>query len=177
MELKGTARWYGFGSLTMAVLVLLVYAGFGPPQGGKKSELRWYKLTEGLEAAEKADKKVLVDIYTEWCGWCKKMDEEVYTDAGVMEYLDERYILVKMDAESPDQVEYAGEKMSEEQLSSAFGVRGFPTTIFLLPNGEPITLLPGYIQAEQFLGILTYIGEDHYENMKYEEFLAGQQSK
>ena len=171
MESRGKGRWYALGSIAVTVLIVLVHPGFAPPQSDKNSELKWLKLTEGLDAAKKRNKKLLVDVYTDWCGWCKKMDAEVYTDAAVKNYLNEKYVVVKMNAESPAQVEYAGEEMSERQLSSTFGVTGFPTTIFLLPNGDPITMLPGFVAADQFLNVLTYIGDDHYEKMKYDEFL------
>jgi len=177
MNRQDKKRWYAFAPLALAAVLLVASLGYGPPLGGKGSSLRWYNFSEGLDAAKKANKKVLLDVYTDWCGWCKKMDAEVYTDAAVMRYLNEKYILVKMNAESAAKVQYAGEELSELELSAEFGVTGFPTTIFLLPNGDPITMLPGYVEANQFLDVLTYIGDDYYEKMKYEEFLAKQNSK
>ena len=176
MEPAAKGRWYAIGSVLLTALIVLIHPGFSPPQNARTSDLKWLRLTEGLETAKKGKKKLLVDVYTDWCGWCKKMDADVYSDAGVKKYLKEKYVLVKMDAESAGKVEYAGEKLSEAELSAAFGVRGYPTTIFLLPNGDPITLLPGYVQADNFLSVLTYIGEDHYQKMKYDEFLAKQNS-
>ncbi|CUT04904.1 DUF255 domain-containing protein, partial [Candidatus Kryptobacter tengchongensis] len=48
-----------------------------------KKELKWYSFSDGLKLAKSENKKVLIDVYTDWCEWCKKMDEEVYTNSTV----------------------------------------------------------------------------------------------
>ncbi len=139
--------------------------------GGENSELKWKNLGDGVAAAKTANKKILVDVYTDWCGWCKKMDKEVYTDGGMQKYLNEKFVLVKLNAESDKKHTYNGGEYSEIEIAQMFGITGYPTTVFLMPNGEPITALPGYVKAEKFLKVLKYIGDDYYEKMKFGEFL------
>ena len=57
------------------------------------------------------------------------------------------------------------------QLAQGFGVTGYPTTIFLEPNGDAITSISGYIRANEFINIIKFVGGDHYKNMKWEEYL------
>ena len=139
---------------------------------GEKTSLQWKNFNEGITEARKTNKKILIDVYTDWCGWCKKMDKEVYANKDIASYLADRYIVVKLDAESESKLNYDDKTMSEMQLAQGFGVTGYPTTIFMKANGDAITLVAGYIPAETFINVVKYIGEDHYEKMKWEEYQA-----
>ncbi len=72
--------------------------------------MRWNSFDAGLEQAKNSHKKVLVDVYTEWCGWCAKMDSEVYSDPGVKDYLSRNFVLIRMNAEGEGKVHYKGEE-------------------------------------------------------------------
>jgi len=143
----------------------------------KKSDLAWRSFDKGLAEAKKADKKVLVDVYTDWCGWCKKMDKVVYSDTQVTNYLLHQFVLVRLNAESQNQVHYKGKTYTEAELAMGFRVTGYPTTLFFKPDGEHITTLPGYLGADDFMNVATFIGDDHYKTMKWEEYLQKQKSK
>ena len=138
--------------------------------GGEKSSLKWKTYDEASTEAKKQGKKILVDVYTDWCGWCKRMDKDVYADSAVTDFLLDRYVIVKLNAESTDKLQYQGKAMSQIEFSRNFGVTGYPSTLFLNPNGDAITKLPGYVPADRFLNILRFIGDDHYLTMKWEEF-------
>jgi thioredoxin-related protein len=131
----------------------------------------WKSYGEALKAAEESGKKVIVDVYTDWCHWCKKMDKNVYADKKVRAYLDENFITVKLNAESKDKHSVQGEDMTETEIARAFGIRSFPTTVFLNSEGKPITIVPGYIESGKFVKVLRYINEEHYKDTKWEDFL------
>ncbi len=133
--------------------------------------IQWNSFDEGMEKAKASHKKVLVDVYTEWCGWCAKMDTEVYTDPGVKDYLSTNFVIIKMNAEGNGKVHYKGQEYSPGQLAAAFGVKGYPATLFLREDSEPITLLPGYAKAPMFRLILSFIAEDQYEKKQFSEYL------
>lgn len=137
---------------------------------GENPLLKWKKFNDGLAEAKKFDKKILVDVYTDWCGWCKKMDKEVYAEKKVAEYLSKRFVVIKLNAESEAKLTYRGQTITQTELSQAFGVQGYPATIFMKPNSDPITLLPGYMPAENFIDVLKFIAEDHYLTMKWDEY-------
>ena len=85
--------------------------------------MRWNSFDVGLEQAKASHKKVLVDVYTEWCGWCAKMDTEVYTDPGIKDYLSKNFVVIKMNAEGTGKIHYKGQEYSPGQLAAAFGVQ------------------------------------------------------
>ncbi|MEO8166786.1 MAG: DUF255 domain-containing protein [bacterium] len=135
-------------------------------------ESSWKSFNDGMAEAKRSNKKILVDVYTDWCGWCKKMDAQTYENAKVAKYLSDRYVLVKLNAESGKKLSYQGKQYTEQELAGAFGVTGYPTTLFLKPNGEAITVYPGFADAENFRLIISYIAEDHYLTKKFDEYTA-----
>lgn len=125
--------------------------------------VRWQGWDAGLAAAQSGKRYVLVDVYTDWCGWCKRMDRDVYARDDVSEYLNRRFVSVKLDAESAQPVHYQGEARTERGIASGFRVNSYPTTIFLNAKGEHLTNVPGYLPADRFLLLLRYIGDGHME--------------
>ena len=137
------------------------------------SALTWNTFDQGVALAKEQHKKVLVDVYTDWCGWCKKMDSDVYTDSKVIKTLTAKFVLVKLNAESNSKhVAYQGKQFTEAEFAQAVGVSGYPSTLFFDSAGKPITLLPGFVPAEKFVPILTYIGDDHYLKVSFEQYLS-----
>ena len=151
-------------------LSLIVVAG--TVSAGDKGNLRWLSFNEGLQQAGKTNRKVLVDVYTDWCGWCKKMDIDTYSNKEIVDYLLKKYVLVRLNAESTNNLTYKGEKYTEQQLAAAFGINGYPMTLFLKPDGEAITGYPGYADAPRFMNVLSFIAEDHYLTKKFDEYCA-----
>jgi thioredoxin-related protein len=62
-------------------------------------KLKWYGFDEGLAKAKKENKFLLVDFYTDWCGWCKKMDSETYANKNIIKLLNKDFVLVKLNPE------------------------------------------------------------------------------
>jgi len=106
---------------------------------------------------------VIVDVYTDWCRWCKQMDRDVYARADVSQYLAQHFVTVRLDAEGGELVSWQGRNMSARALASSFDVSGYPTTIFLSSSGEHLVNVPGYIEPGRFLLLLRYIGDGHME--------------
>ena len=135
-----------------------------------KAELKWQRFEAGFSQANEKDKKVLLDVYTDWCGWCKRLDKDVYSDQRVIKYLGEHYSVVKLNAEDSAKITYKEKTSSMRDLAGAFGVHGYPTIIFFDSKGEAITSIPGYVNAEKFLAVAKFIGEDYYKSMTWENF-------
>lgn len=156
--------------LTRAFVLCLTIIVLSTVSFGK--EPQWKNFNDGLAQAKKSGKKVLVDVYTDWCSWCKKMDANTYSDMKVREYLQKNYIIVKLNPEKDGEVMYDGKKYSAADFSQGMGINGYPATLFLKSNGEPITVLPGYADADMFMHVLSFIGEDHYEKKQFADYLA-----
>ncbi|MCX7878614.1 MAG: DUF255 domain-containing protein [Ignavibacteria bacterium] len=128
---------------------------------------------EALEKARSQNKKVVVKIFTDWCGWCKKMDKDVYRDEKVEKILDDAFIVTGLNAEGSKEIEYNGNKYTEAELSSYFGAAAYPTTVFLESDGKLIVFkygeqklinIPGYINASEFRKLLKFVSKEKYKN-------------
>jgi thioredoxin-related protein len=124
-----------------------------------------------LEKAQAQDKPILVEIYAPWCPYCQRMQENVYSDATVREYLDETFTYVRLNSDTTAGThQYRGRTLSTKQLASVLGARGVPTTTFLKPDGSPIARQPGFIKRPMFLQIIRYVGSGAYEQESFQSF-------
>ena len=157
--------------------LLLVLLAASPASHGKEKE--WLSFNKGLETAAKEKKSVLVDFYTDWCHWCKVMDEKTFKNKTVADKLRDRFVTVRIHAEDRNEkVVYQNKTFSNVELTQAFGIRGFPSLLFLDSAGGPITIIPGYVPPEEFIHILNYIDLKYYEKkMSYEEFKKKMESE
>jgi thioredoxin-related protein len=133
-----------------------------------------FSFDNALKTAKKEHKKVIVDIYTDWCRWCKKMDREVYSDAGIKKIIKENFVLVKLNAEGSEKHNYNGKSYTDEELAEYFQAVGYPTTVFLDSKGKVIRFdynktkmnnLPGYYETKDFRKVLEYIKDEKYNNI------------
>lgn len=159
------------GFIRFAVLILAV--GFSLSWNFPGDQLKWYSFDEGLAKAKIENKHVLIDVYTDWCSWCKVMDQKTYSDPDVVKYLNAKFILIKLNPEKDGQVTYNGKKYSAAQFSQGIGVNGYPATAFFESDAKMVTLVPGFIQAEEFLNIIQYIGEKEYYRISFDDYLKG----
>jgi thioredoxin-related protein len=132
----------------------------------------WRSWDAGLREAGATGRPVLVDVYTGWCGWCKRMDRDVYARADVQDYLARKFVTVKLDAESDGPARYEGRAYTSRTLAARFGVTGYPTTLFLSAKGARLGSVPGYSQPQDFLLLLRFIGDGHAaRGEKLDDFL------
>lgn len=115
--------------------------------------IRWApSLTQALAQAKKTNKLVMVDFYTDWCGWCKELDKNTYTSAKVGEITNRHYVAVKVNAEK-----------GGTAAARKYQVNGFPTILFLTGTGEAVGRIVGYMPAEPFAERITQIATAHRE--------------
>ena len=145
-------------------------------------ELKWISFTEAVELNKKEPKKILIDVYTEWCGWCKVMDKSTYTDTTIINYINKYYYPVKLDAEMKDTVRFRdsvvfvnpnpAQNRSPHQLAQALlnGKMSYPTTVFLDENLNMLGPLPGYYAPQNLEPVLVFYGEERYKTTNWDEF-------
>lgn len=117
-----------------------------------QDKIEWMKFEEAVAATEANPKMLLVDVYTDWCGWCKKMDKETFTDPTVIKYINEKFYAVKMDAEDNNRkFDFKGKEYTEAKMAAAMRVQSYPNFVIIDPTLMNITQLPGYRQPAEFL--------------------------
>jgi thioredoxin-related protein len=159
----------------MALLVTGLVAGSSAAaQTGEGNGLVWHSIQDALATAGPQGKKILIDFYTDWCGWCRKMDRDTYSDSAVISYINEHFIPVKLNPEQHDSLIYDGETYTYRELARAMSVRGYPATGFLDEDQEMLTLISGYHDASRFLSFLQFFGGDHHLTTDYQTWVAGE---
>ena len=159
---------------TLVVAAMVFLFAFNVQAQEKAAGIQWLDINTALEQAKTSNKKILIDFYTDWCGWCKRMDRDTYADSGVAAYVREHYLAVKFNPEKGDSVIYDGSTYSARQFAAAWQVRGYPATGFVNENGEVLTLMPGYQKPDAFLRFLQYFGGDHHLTGSFEDFVDAQ---
>lgn len=149
-------------SLLLLFLPLIIVANVesDKKKNSKDSEaasINWISIDEAQELSKKEPRKVIVDVYTDWCGWCKKMDKSTFSDAEVVNYINEYFYAVKLNAESKDVVSYNGTELTKRELAGAFQVRSYPTIVIIDEAFETVFPIPGYRSAKDLKNILTQI--------------------
>lgn len=144
----------------MKYLLLLVFSFFLSLSLKAQDEIQWMKFEEAIAANTKQPKMILVDVYTDWCGWCKKMDKETFTDPKVVAHLKQNFYTVKLNAENTQRkFEFMGKTYTEAEMAAAMRVRSYPNFVVIEPGLQNIAQLPGYRPADAFLAGLNELVE------------------
>ena len=123
----------------------------------------WPSFDEAVTEGKAEGKPILIDIYAPWCGWCARMQEEVYGNPTLAAYVQHNFAYGRLNIDDTmTQHEFMGYVFTSEELGYALGASGTPTTVFLNEEGVYITRLAGYTQLEPFGDALRYIAEGAY---------------
>lgn len=138
----------------------------------KASGIEWLNFENAHSKTIKEKKLMMVDVYTDWCKWCKVMDEQTFSHPDIVKFAQKNMVMAKMNAESDAKVRFRDKEYTQRQLAAGLGVSGYPTVVFFDDKGEMITSISGFITADKFLPILEYLHGRHYEKMKFDAFLT-----
>ena len=155
-------------------LALLSLSGFS------QEKVKWYTIEEATALNKKEPRKMMIDIYTDWCGWCKVMDKNTYSQEVIADYLNKNFYPVKFNAEDKDSVAFLGKtykfvpqgSRGYNELAAALlkGKLAYPSIVFIDEQGRPFEPLQGYIKAEQLDPIIKFVGGNHYLKESFQDF-------
>lgn len=149
-------------ALTSGVVMVVLATVQLPAHDGL---VNWLSFEEAVVASATKPKPILIDVYTEWCGWCKRMDKTTYSDSAIAAYINEHFWPVKLDAERKDTVVFQGkpfvyvpERRAHELALALLSERmSYPTTVFLRPDWSMLQPVPGYLDVNTMPPIIAYI--------------------
>ncbi|MDB5284972.1 MAG: thioredoxin-related protein [Bacteroidota bacterium] len=132
------------------------------------------------EAEKKEKRKIFVDVYTDWCGWCKRMDAGTFTNADIVSYVNQNFYAVKFDAETQSVINFRGKdykyiaqgnrgynELAAEILN---GQMSYPTSVYFDESLNEIFPVPGYQEPRMFEGILNFVASNSYKTAKFDEY-------
>lgn len=163
---------------TQISLLFIVFTSFT----AHAQDIQWISWEEAVQLSQTdaQPKKIFVDVYTDWCGWCKKMDKNTFQHPDVSKYMQDNFYMVKMDAEGKDPIEYQGRifkfvpsgRRGYHELAAALlqGKMSYPTVVFLDEQLNMLSPVPGYQQVEPFMQIAKYFGDNIYKDKDWQSY-------
>lgn len=140
--------------------------------------IHWMSFEQAVAQNDMAPRKIFIDVYTGWCGWCKKMDASTFRDSAVVNYISSNYYAVKLDAETRDTIRFRDKifvykaefKANELAVSLLNGKMGYPSFVVMDEQYGILTPLSGYQTVPDLMPVLTYFGSNTYKSTKWEDY-------
>lgn len=154
-----------------------------------KPQINWISIEEAEKRMAEEPKKVLIDVYTKWCGPCKMMNRTTFQDPKIVEYVNQNYYAIKFDAEGPDLVEFKGTTFKNEgydpnktgrnsthdltrAIAPVNGRIAYPTIVYMNEDFQIVTPVQGFQRPPQMMPILSFIAEEAYKTQSFEEYTS-----
>ncbi|WP_422107312.1 thioredoxin family protein [Winogradskyella sp.] len=169
--------------LIIALMAFGTLISFQNSNEAFEKEINWVTIEEAIELQKKAPKKIIMDVYTSWCGPCKLLDKNTFHNEDVVDYINEHYYAVKFNAEGNDSVTYkdqtfsnpgydpakAKRRNSPHEFTRYLRVSAYPTMVFFDEEANYITPIKGYLKPQQIELYLKLFKTDKYKEMDTQE--------
>lgn len=165
------------------LLIVVLLASFKPIPKEVANKINWVTIEEAIALQKTAPKKIIMDVYTNWCGPCKMLDKNTFQNEDVANYVNEHFYAVKFNAEGNDNVIYkdktygnpnydatkANRRNSAHEFSRYLKVNAYPTMVFFDEEANYITPVTGYLKPQQLELYLKLFQSDKHKEMKTQE--------
>ncbi len=144
----------------------------------KAQKIHWMSMTDALAAQKKEPKKIFMDVYTDWCGPCKLLDKNTFSNDDVANYINKHYYPVKFNAEGTEPITYKDftytnpnydpsreGRNSQHLLAHALKITAYPSMVFFTEKGDLIQPVAGYHTPEQIEIFLKMVASDDYKKI------------
>ncbi len=148
--------------LTITTIGVLLALSFTPALA-EKNEIQWQPYENGMKMIKDQNKKGFLHFYTDWCTYCKIMNKQTFVDAKVIDYLNDNFVSIRVNAEK------------QKDVAKKYGVNRFPNTWFIGEDSKSLSSQPGFIPPEMMLNMLKFLNTDSFKNMKFSEFIEEQE--
>jgi thioredoxin-related protein len=142
--------------LLLGALFALVLA---PSVMAAGSAVNWNTYDSGMKKIKNQNKKGFIHFYTDWCTYCKLMNQKTFSDDSVAAYLNDNFIPIRINADQ------------QREVAEEFGVQRFPNNWFIAEDHSNIGRRPGFIPAETLLQMLKYVDSDSFRKMSFQDYM------
>jgi len=147
----------------------------------QNEQIQWMSFTEAMQKSQTAPKKIFIDMYTDWCGWCKRMVVTTFAHPEVIKYMNEHFYAVKFNTEKEGPITvndstytlnpaYGRNGTHELAVTLLQGKMSYPTFVFLDERFNILSPLPGYQTPAQLEPVLKYFGNQYYLNSSWADY-------
>ncbi len=161
-------------NIKISVFVSILFINYNAfAQEGSASPVKWMTFEQAVAKSKVEKRKIFIDVYTDWCGWCKVMDKNTFSDPAVAKLLNENFYPVKFDAEQTADVVFNGTTFKfvpygnkgSHQLAAALlnNQLSYPTVVFMEEDFSGVYPVQGYRKPEEFHQYLVYYGENYHK--------------
>ena len=168
--------------------LIIVFVGFSLVSSYGQSKVNWMSWEEAIEKNRDEKRKIMVDVYTTWCSWCKKMENSTFQVDFIADYINDNFYAVKFNAEFKEDILYKGNtykhvggfgRRTYHELAAELmnGRLSYPTIVFLDENSDVIQPIPGFQDARTFEMIAVYFAENYYQSIPWQKFTRTFRSK
>lgn len=150
-----------------------------------KEKINWLTIDEVNLKMKNEPRPIIMDIYTNWCYWCKVMDKKTYNNKEVVSYINQHFYAVKLNAETKEAVVWNNKSYSYDEANKVndfalFATQGqlaFPNTVIFPQKMEVPAAIPGFMEPKEIEVILKYFGEGFYKSQNFNEYSANFKAK
>ncbi len=159
----------------LLIIIFFPLITFAQQDTTEKSLVNWLDIQTADSLFQKQPKPMLVDVYTDWCGWCKYMMKTTYSNPNIAGYINQNFYPVRFDAETSDTIVYHGKTYIKDGKTNQLGREllnnrlSYPTTVFIDRRGQKINV-PGYLKTTEIEPFLVYFAEDLSQSVNINEF-------
>ena len=146
-----------------------------------QNKIRWMSMEEALKKSEVKPRKIFIDVYTEWCTWCKKMEETTFAEDKIAKYINENYYAVKLDAEYKEKIAFDGQVYNYQKSyprgyhELAYELLGgklkLPSIVIIDENLKVIQSLDGFKNCNELDMITQFYGTNSYKTISWRAYI------
>ena len=138
-------------SLLLIPILIVMFCLSGSVIAGKKQKanrIQWHNYKQGMSLAKKEKKRVYLHFYTDWCNFCKEMDQTTFKNPSVVRLLNKDFVAIRVNTNK------------QPKVASRYNIRPVPDNWFLSANGKKLRNFLGYYEPDQFVTVIRYVNQN-----------------